>query len=103
MQGAIAWGTRTFKYSDCGWVVVYTSCGFQSSYHDGRRGDEIVGKGIVKISLEQVSSGLVSALGNRIPIKPPATYLKLKYVLDSVELLLVSVQDYCQPPCTLPY
>ena len=99
----LLWAKRTFKYSDCGWVVVYTSCGFQSSYHDGRRGDEIVGKGIVEISLERSVRVWRLPEAREFQSIPLATYLKLEYILDSVKLLLVSAHDYCQPPCTLPY
>lgn len=44
---------HTFKYSDGSWKIVDTSCGFQSSNYDTRRGDEIVCKGIVEIPLWQ--------------------------------------------------
>jgi hypothetical protein len=44
---------HTFKYSDRSWKIVDTSCGFQSSNYDTRRGDEIVCKGVVEIPLWQ--------------------------------------------------
>jgi hypothetical protein len=44
---------HTFKYPDRSWKIVDTSCGFQSSNYDTRRGDEIVCKGVVEIPLWQ--------------------------------------------------
>ena len=95
-------GTRTFKYSDRGRVIVYTSCSFKSSDYDGGRGYKIVGKGIVEISLEQSVQLWNLPEAPAFQAIPPITYLKLKYVLDAVKLLFVSEQDHCQRWFILP-
>jgi hypothetical protein len=88
---------RTFKYSDRSWIIVDTPCSFQSSDYNGRRGDEIVCKSIVEISLW--SSVQVPRLPEAAAFQStPNAYLKLKHVLDTVELLLVSMQNQRQPP-----
>jgi hypothetical protein len=58
---------HTFKYSDRSWKIVDTSCGFQSSNDDTRRGDEIVCKGVVEIPLWQ--SVYVLGLPDALPFQ----------------------------------
>ena len=58
---------HTFKYSDRSWKIVDASCSFQSSNYDTRRGDEIVCKGVIEISLWQ--SVHIPGLPNAIPFR----------------------------------
>ena len=44
-------GRHTFENSHGSGVVVYSSCGSKGSGYDGWRGHEVVGEGVVEITL----------------------------------------------------
>ena len=67
------------------WVVIDTSGGLQGGDEDGWRWDEIVGEGIVEVTLQALHQ-LHGHIGMH-----QHSYLKLEDILHLLEFLLVSV------------
>jgi hypothetical protein len=81
-----------------GGEIVNPSGGFQGGNEHGRRGDQVVGEGVVQVALRCRSRGQPSAdvhagffLSGRSRFAYRTTYLELKNILNAVKLLLVSV------------
>lgn len=74
--------------------VVNPPGGPQGGRADGRRGNQIVGEGVIQVALRRVARVSVSPVCPAWPGSPQPwghTHLELENILDAVEFLLVSV------------
>ena len=84
----------TFKNPHSCRIIIYSSGGAQSSCDDGRRRDEIIGKGVIEIPLRarRFQPWAFGAVRGWRPLGIDISYLKLKNILHTIKLLLISVK-----------